>query len=95
MTTDIDIHPNEAGYKLDAQVSALVVESARKDIIIAEYQKQARLYGLEIERLKKELAEAVESTKEACAAEFDRRDNGIGFYDPHEPAEIIRGLFSS
>jgi hypothetical protein len=29
---------------------------------------------------------------EACAAEFDRRNNGIGFYEPHEPAEIIRSL---
>ena len=28
--------------------------------------------------------------REACAKEFDERDNGIGFYDPHEPAEIIR-----
>lgn len=32
--------------------------------------------------------------KERCAKEFDRRDGGfgIGFYDPHEPAEIIRAL---
>lgn len=28
---------------------------------------------------------------EECAKEFDRRDKGVGgFYDPHEPAEIIR-----
>lgn len=141
--TDSDIHPNEAAYKLCAQVSALAIESAGKDIVISDYQKQSRQDGLEIERLKKELAamteaehaisnayvelrvilgamdppstefnaltryvagkaeslvkelaEAVESTKEACAAEFDRRDagTGIGFYDPHEPAEIIRNL---
>lgn len=30
---------------------------------------------------------------EAAAKEFDRRDRGAGgFYDPHEPAEIIRAL---
>lgn len=30
---------------------------------------------------------------EEAAQEFDRRDKGVGgFYDPHEPAEIIRGL---
>ena len=35
-----------------------------------------------------------EAMREAAAAEFDRRDGGtgIGFYDPHEPAEIIRAL---
>jgi len=27
-----------------------------------------------------------------AAKHFDERDNGIGFYDPHEPAEIIRVL---
>lgn len=79
----------------DAQLAALSRDSYNKDAVIAEYQCQSMKDGLEIERLKKELAEAVESIKEACAAEFDRRDNGIVFYDPHEPAEIIRGLFSS
>ena len=29
---------------------------------------------------------------EAAAVEFDKRDNGIGFYEPHEPAEILRKL---
>ncbi len=28
--------------------------------------------------------------REACAKLFDDRDNRIGFYEPHEPAEIIR-----
>jgi hypothetical protein len=28
--------------------------------------------------------------REACAKMFDDRNNGIGFYEPHEPAEIIR-----
>jgi hypothetical protein len=29
---------------------------------------------------------------EEAAKEFDHRNNGIGFYEPHEPAEIIREL---
>ena len=28
--------------------------------------------------------------KEACAKLFDDRNKGTGFYEPHEPAEIIR-----
>jgi hypothetical protein len=28
--------------------------------------------------------------REECAKLFDERDNGLGFYEPHEPAEIIR-----
>jgi len=28
--------------------------------------------------------------REACAKLFEDRDNGTGFYEPHEPAEIIR-----
>lgn len=31
-----------------------------------------------------------EHEREACAKLFDDRDNGIGFYEPYEPAEIIR-----
>ena len=29
--------------------------------------------------------------RERLANVFDERDKGIGFYDTHEPAEIIRG----
>jgi len=29
---------------------------------------------------------------EEVARAFDELDKGIGFYDPHEPAEIIRGM---
>jgi hypothetical protein len=29
--------------------------------------------------------------RERLAKLFDDRDKGIGFYEPHEPAEIIRG----
>jgi hypothetical protein len=29
---------------------------------------------------------------EEAAKVFDARDKGTGFYDPHEPAEIIRAM---
>jgi hypothetical protein len=29
---------------------------------------------------------------EEIAKMFDARNNGIGFYEPHEPAQIIRGM---
>lgn len=29
---------------------------------------------------------------EEAAKAFDARNTGTGFYEPHEPAEIIRGL---
>jgi len=32
-----------------------------------------------------------EHERERLAKVFDELDKGIGFYDPHEPAEIIRG----
>jgi hypothetical protein len=41
----------------------------------------------ELERFAKLVAE---HEREACAKLFDDRDNGIGFYEPYEPAEIIR-----
>ena len=31
------------------------------------------------------------SERERLAKVFDELNKGIGFYDPHEPAEIIRG----
>jgi hypothetical protein len=30
--------------------------------------------------------------REVCAKLFDDRNTGTGFYDPHEPAEIIRAM---
>ena len=40
------------------------------------------------------VAEAAASAeRERIACHFDERDKGVGgFYDPHEPAEIIRAL---
>ena len=36
---------------------------------------------------------ATAAERERIALDFDRRDKGVGgFYDPHEPAGIIRGL---
>ena len=31
-----------------------------------------------------------EDERETCAKLFDDRNTGTGFYEPHEPAEIIR-----
>lgn len=44
----------------------------------------------DLELMTENIRVAVRNEREACAKEFDERDNGIGFYDPHEPAEIIR-----
>lgn len=39
------------------------------------------------------VASAVAAERERIARHFDERDTGAGgFYDPHEPAEIIRAL---
>ena len=43
-------------------------------------------------------ADGIAAGLEEAAKEFDRRDArnpGAGFYDPHEPAEIIRALKGS
>lgn len=32
----------------------------------------------------------LDEENEACAKMFDDRDTGTGFYEPHEPAEMIR-----
>jgi hypothetical protein len=44
----------------------------------------------ELERMKQEIKSAVLAEREACAKLFDDRNTGTGFYEPHEPAEIIR-----
>jgi len=44
----------------------------------------------ELERMKQEIKSAVLDEREACAKLFDERDKDIGWYDPGEPAEIIR-----
>jgi hypothetical protein len=33
-----------------------------------------------------------QNEREACAKLFDERDKDIGWYDPGEPAEIIRAM---
>jgi hypothetical protein len=41
--------------------------------------------------LDREIRKAVEAERERLAKVFDELDKDIGWYDPHEPAEIIRG----
>ena len=38
------------------------------------------------------VAAGADTERERIAREFDRRDTGNGFYEPHEPAEIVRAL---
>ena len=59
---------------------------------IIEMARQAEFVNLdlcssELERFAKLVAQ---HEREACAKLFDDRNTGTGFYDPHEPAEIIR-----
>jgi hypothetical protein len=44
-------------------------------------------------RIDERIDAAVAAERERIAAEFDSRDKGVGgFYDAHEPAEIIRAM---
>jgi CRISPR/Cas system-associated protein Csm6 len=59
---------------------------------IIEMARQAEFVNLdlcssELERFAKLVAQ---HEREACAKLFDERDKDIGWYDPGEPAEIIR-----
>lgn len=54
-------------------VQAVSIESAGKDIVISDYQKQSRKDGLEIERLKKELAAMTEAEHAISNAYVDLR----------------------
>ena len=61
-----------------------------------EVLEMARLAGLPAKHpdwIKAYLAFAelvAQREREACAKLFDKRNTGTGFYEPHEPAEIIR-----
>ena len=46
--------------------------------------------GVFIETLREFAKLVAEKECEACAKLFDARNTGTGFYEPHEPAEIIR-----
>ena len=54
------------------------------------YETMFRVVREEVEAA---LAAGVAAERERIAAEFDARDKGVGgFYDAHEPAEIIRAM---
>ena len=64
-----------------------------KTAIETERERIKQANAPEIERVNahiRELEDAVLAEREACAKLFDDRNTGTGFYDPHEPAEIIR-----
>jgi hypothetical protein len=58
------------------------------------FQLTDPLYATPVEPVKEADVSAIrDAALEEAAREFDRRDRGAGgFYDPHEPAEIIRAL---
>jgi len=63
--------------------------------LVAQHERERikQANAPEIERVNahiKELEDAVLAEREACAKLFDERDKDIGWYDPGEPAEIIR-----
>jgi hypothetical protein len=75
----------------------MVVSMNREDIARMMRDSHLNVYGLGkdhekfftvIERFAALVATA---ERERLAKVFDELDKGIGFYDPHEPAEIIRG----
>lgn len=57
----------------NAQLSALSLDNSGKDVVIAEYQRQSRRDGLEIERLKKELEAMTEAERAISQAYVDLR----------------------
>lgn len=86
MMTQADIDRNEIIEMAElAGMAAGLFYSSTGDVLV---------WDAEIEHLeafvKLVTAKAVEREREACANLFDDRNNGIGFYEPHEPAEIIR-----
>ena len=63
--------------------------------LVAQHERERikQANAPEIERVNahiKELEDAVLAEREACAKLFDERDKDIGWYEPGEPAEIIR-----
>jgi hypothetical protein len=56
--------------------------------------RQANLFGIyadeAIDSVTRFAKLVAKHEREACAKLFDDRNTGTGFYEPHEPAEIIR-----
>ena len=66
----------EIGDERLERFAALVIKSLKPSLQI-EFEKM--------------FMEGASAERERLAKVFDELDKGIGFYDPHEPAEIIRG----
>jgi hypothetical protein len=79
------VEPTGDGYGLtDADLVKLVRRAEAK---LKERNKQGEAFQQILSSVK---ACAIADEREACAKLFDDRNNGLGFYEPHEPAEIIR-----
>ena len=69
------------------------LRTVRQDIFMHDAAKELRRLQAEVERLNVTLGTAYAAAYETVALEFDRRgEPPTGFYDPHEPAEIIRNM---
>ena len=66
-------------------------EMNREDIIRIAREADLNVHDPAIELLQRFAKQVAEYERERLAKVFDELDKGIGFYDPHEPAEIIRG----
>lgn len=71
---------------------------AEGEPVVGSIHQNIRAMKSEIERLRKDAALVAARERERVAREFDRRavlsDGGpaVGWYEPNEPAEIVRAL---
>jgi len=79
--------------QIGRKAGALIETAQEKDLLwlerytelaIAKEREEFAVHAVDIAR------RAVAEEREACAKLFEDRDNGIGYYEPREPAEIIR-----
>lgn len=86
----------EAGLEQDGDNFFSSKSNPQVDVHITDLEAFAALViknlkpSLQIE-FEKMFIKGAAAERERLAKVFDERDKGIGFYDPHEPAEIIRG----
>ena len=74
-----------AGHDGDFNVVGFIALCDRlKQLGAEEERKEFAVHAVDIAR------RAIAEEREACAKLFEDRNNGIGYYEPHEPAEIIR-----
>jgi hypothetical protein len=76
--------------KSDPQVDVHITDLGAFASLVASAERE-RLTDAAMKAAEKAVDVAIALERERLAKVFDELDKGIGFYDPHEPAEIIRG----